>query len=209
MRTEARCDRSGSGFVFSGLHYLGAREQIPAWRIGAVQRFARITSSCFRSPLSMTNGPKGNNAAIRTVPVRRASHIASWRACVRAMQKAMNNMPCSQPATVTACGIPAKYLSGIAIPNKTRKETPSTIPTARSRPIEVLNIVILVTLSMAPTLANVAAGDFALKHRSHGGQDGASTNFAACHLSRIACAPFVDGFIASSWPGIFAVSSMT
>ena len=73
----------------------------------------------------MTNGPNGSSAAMRTAPDRQELHFASWCACVRAMQNAMNSMPCSQPAKVTACGMPAKYFSGMAIPNNTINEMPS------------------------------------------------------------------------------------
>ena len=40
-----------------------------------------------------------------------------------------NSIPCIQPHTLTASGIPAAYLSGIAIPNNTKKEMPSAMAT--------------------------------------------------------------------------------
>src|SRR5687768_13069794 len=51
----------------------------------------------------------------------------------------MNNRPWAQPTTSTACGRPAKYFSGIAMPSRTRNETPSRKATARKRPTAVLN----------------------------------------------------------------------
>ena len=40
--------------------------------------------------------------------------------------KATNKKPCKPPTMVTASGIPAKYLNGMATNNKTRQEMPST-----------------------------------------------------------------------------------
>jgi hypothetical protein len=37
------------------------------------------------------------------------------------------------PMILTASGIPATYFSGMATPNNTRVETPSTMPIARNR----------------------------------------------------------------------------
>ena len=40
----------------------------------------------------------------------------------------INKAPCIQPVTFTASGILKKYLSGMAINNKTKKEIPSAMP---------------------------------------------------------------------------------
>src|SRR5258706_9303532 len=82
----------------------------------------------------MTKGPNGNNAATRISAVQRSDHRRSSCAINSNMQKVMNRMPCIQPASFTASGMPAKYLSGMATPSKRRKETPSSIAATRKRP---------------------------------------------------------------------------
>ncbi len=88
--------------------------------------------SCLFSHPSIKKGPAGMTAAAKITRMRGSGHLAVEAAWAAAARKSTKSKPCAPPATVTASGIPARYLRGIAMPSNARKEAPSSIPTTRS-----------------------------------------------------------------------------
>jgi len=68
----------------------------------------------------MTKVPKGTRDEANTTPPRTIDQRATTMACRSAAQNRTNSAPWSEPAILTATGRPARYLSGIAIPRRSR-----------------------------------------------------------------------------------------
>jgi hypothetical protein len=108
----------------------------------AVLCVARSAASICFNQRSKTNVPNGTTEAIAALSQKSRDHHG--RRIVTSATERKNKMksaPCTEPTMRTAIGMPAKYLSGIAIPSSTRYEMPSSTPMKQSRRIGVFSIV--------------------------------------------------------------------
>jgi hypothetical protein len=70
--------------------------------------------------------------AMNPLPNQTQLRLYSFLVSQASIIKATNKRPCKPPTMVTAMGIDAKYLRGIAIKRSTRKEIPSARATLRN-----------------------------------------------------------------------------
>ena len=92
----------------------------------ARSRLRQATASNRARCRSRRNGPPGTTAAAMPAAAS-AGEIGTFRmASSSIITSATKRHPCSEPTMRTASGMPAKYLSGMAIPKRTRVEIPST-----------------------------------------------------------------------------------
>ena len=96
------------------------------------QVFLACSFPALLSHLSIIKGPKGNMAATIPAAARRREMGTRRVARMNMVTSAMNSKPCTDPAIVTAPGLPAMYLSGMATPNRTSVEIPSIVPISLS-----------------------------------------------------------------------------
>lgn len=114
---------------------------VSSW-IGGCYRPAVSSATCTSSSnrrirRSIRNGPNGTRALTNTSTTRPMGHLATIQTWSNAASTNVNSTPCAQPTTITAAGFPARYLSGMATPSRSRKDTPSIRVSHRRRRIGI------------------------------------------------------------------------